>query len=169
MSARTLFGLIFAVVMLATTAFAEEQKRDERNNPKSPQYKEHADMSQAAAQARLSLPEACGEVLRVLIAEKRGNPAHFTDAVAQALHDCVKLYIRTERYWWRAYGLLRYPNLMNDAEKLSECRAIIARLTECAAKFNERWKFMMDALVGEDWKAARGGSGKGGRRGGRGR
>ncbi|MDO8584550.1 MAG: hypothetical protein Q7R85_00320 [bacterium] len=154
MSARTLIGFVLALTMLTATAFGEEQKRDQRNNPKSPQYKEFTELQRISSTARLSLPEACEEVLCLLIIQKQADPARFTDEAKAALRDCEKFYMRTERHWVHAYGLLCNPNLMNEEDKLAECRDTVARLAWCAMKFNTEWRFLLTALTGDEWKAA---------------
>lgn len=154
MSARTLFGLAFVLAMLTRVAFAEGEQRDERNNPKSPQYKEHADILMAFSRARLNFPEAGEGILCLLIVQQRADPAHFTDEMRTAIRDCQKLYIRANRYENRVVTLLADPNLFNQENKVRECKEYTAKYAACATNINERWKFVMNALTADEWKAA---------------
>lgn len=154
MRRSTLFGLGLVIAMLAGVAFAEGEQRDERNNPKSPQYKEHADILMTFSRARLNFPEAGEGILCLLIVEQRADPTRFTDEAKTAIRDCQKLYIRASRYENRVVALLADPNLFNQEDKVRECKKYTAKYAACATGINERWRFMMNALAGDEWKSA---------------
>ncbi|GEM_PF-4359970 len=159
MSARTLFGSVLVIAMLATTAFAEEQK-DQRDNPKSPQYMEYAVLQRDYARAALTFPEYGAQIIDLLVMKNQADPAHATDEVKKALRDLEKLYTRGSRYEDRIVLRLNDKNLLNEPDKLAECRAYITKLTDCVKKLNDPWNILLGAIAAEqekaadDWKAA---------------
>lgn len=161
MRRSTLVGLALIVAMLSATAVAEEeQKRDERNNPKSPQYKEYAVLQRDYARAALTFPEYGEEIINLLVMKNQMDPARATDEVKSALRDLEKLYVRGGRYEDRIVERLNDKNLLNEPDKLAECRDYIAKLTDCAKKLGAPWNVLLNAVaaekeqVADEWKAA---------------